>query len=198
MINWGKYNLALEPGSEWSMDARHAKWLKASLVALKPTTAVEVGCYLGVSTLAILESGVPDVHLIDVRLTESVRQMAADYGATLYEERSETALPKVPASNNMAVLIDGDHTMPVVRAEAHLVSQMQPRCIIAHDVTAQHLGLGCQGCSWLWHTLQCSGWYCYVDSVPRPDERTARGLLIATLTPEDHATVVQAWRETNL
>lgn len=197
MIDWARYGLEGQLGDEWSMDWRHAEWAKATLVALQPDTAVEVGCHMGVSTLAILEAGVPNVHLIDIAVRPSVRQMAADYGATVYEERSETALLKVPASNNMAVLLDGDHTLPTVQAEAAILNTLGPRCIIAHDVTAQHIGLGCEGCTWLWHALQCSGWYCYVDTVPRPNERTARGLLIATRTPEDHAAVTKAWLEIN-
>ena len=197
MIDWARYGIAGHPGSEWSMDGRHAEWVKAALVALKPATAVEVGCHLGVSTLAILEAGVTDVHLIDVRITDSVRAMATDYGATLHEETSEMALPKVPASTNMAVLLDGDHSLPVVQKEAELLDRMAPRVVIAHDVTAQHIGLGCEGCAWFWHALQCSRWYCYVDCMPRQGERTARGLLIATRTPEDHAAVVAAWLEVN-
>lgn len=197
MIDWARYGIAGHPGSEWSMDARHAEWVKTSLASLKPTAAVEVGCHLGVSTLAILESGVSDVHLIDIAISDSVRQMAADYGAKLYEETSESALPKVPASTNVAVLLDGDHSLPVVQKEAELVDRLRPRVVIAHDVTAQHIGLGCEGCSWLWHALQRSGWFCYVDCMPRPGERTARGLLIATRTPEDHAAVAAAWMQVN-
>lgn len=196
-ISWERYGIADHPGSEWSMDVRHAEWVKAALLALKPATAVEVGCLFGVSTLAILEAGVPDVHLIDVRILGSVRQMATDYGATLYEETSETALLKVPASTNLAALIDGDHSLPVVQKEAEILNRMAPRIVLAHDVTAQHIGLGCEGCSWLWHALQCSGWFCYVDCIPRQGERTARGLLIATRTPEDHAAVVAAWLQVN-
>lgn len=196
-IHWERYGIAGECGSEWSMDARHAEWIKAALVSLQLDTAVEVGCLFGVSTLAILEAGVPDVHLIDVRITDSVRQMATDYGAKLYEETSEAAMPTVPTSTNMAVLIDGDHSLAVLQKEYTLLARLAPRVVIAHDVTAQHVGLGCEGCSWLWHEMQQAGWYCYVDSLPRTGERTSRGVMIATRTPEDHAAVVASWREVN-
>jgi len=195
MINYARYGIETQPGTEWSMDDRHAEWIKGTLVRLRPDLAVEVGSHLGVSTLAILEAGVPDVRLIDIRFSESVRAMAADYPVTLYEERSETALPKMPALQNAAVLLDGDHTLPVVQAEAKLLASNVPRVLIAHDVTAELIGLQCQGCMWLWHAMQCSGWFCFVDCLPRDGERTSRGVMIATRTPEDHASVVAAWNE---
>jgi hypothetical protein len=195
MIGYARYGIESQPGSDWSMDDRHAQWIKTALMRLRPDVAVEVGSHLGVSTLAILEAGVPDVRLIDIRFTASVRAMAADYPVTLYEERSDTALPKMPPLQNGAVLLDGDHSLEVVQAEATLLGKNLPRIVIAHDVTAQLIGLGCEGCMWLWAAMQSGGWYCYVDCLPRKDERTSRGVMIATRTPEDHAVVVAAWNE---
>lgn len=191
-IDWNKYGI--DDRHEWSMDARHAEMVKAALQALKPQVVVEVGCHLGISTLAILEAGVPDVRLIDARITPSVRQMADDYGATVYEEFSHTALPKIQAADNLVVLLDGDHSYPVVSAEAGILSRMDPlpRVIISHDVTSQLLGMGCEGCCWLWHVLQSTGWLCFVDAMPRAGERTARGLMIATRSAADYMAVVDA------
>jgi hypothetical protein len=195
MINYARYGIENQPGTEWSMDDRHCEWIKGTLQRLRPELAVEVGCHLGVSTLAILEAGVPDVRLIDIRFSESVRAMAADYPVTLYEERSETALPKMPALHNAAVLLDGDHSLEVVKTEATLLGGNLPRVLIAHDVTAELIGLQCQGCIWLWHAMQSAGWFCYVDCLPRNGERTSRGVMIAARTPEDYAAVVAAWNE---
>lgn len=195
-IDWARYGIADEPGSDWSMDARHARLVKAVLRRLAPPIAVEVGSHLGVSTLAILESGVPDVRIIDVAITPSVRQMADDYGASLYEEPSETALPKMPPLSEAVVVLDGDHSLPAVRREAEILKGNTPRCWILHDVTGQLMSLGCEGCMWLWHVLQSSGWYCLVDCMSRsPGERTGRGLMIATATVSDHQAVVDAYRE---
>lgn len=198
-IKWKKYGI--DDQHLWSMDARHAEFVKAAIKSLKPESVVEVGCHLGVSTLAILEAGVPQAHLIDPHITPSVRQMAEDYGATVYEEFSRTALPKVPLSDNMIVLLDGDHTYDVVLEEAELLDRMNPspRAIISHDVTSVlgHGGAGCEGCCWLWHVLQAAGWLCFVDALPRPDERTHRGLLIATRSPADYVAVVKAWNKVN-
>jgi len=195
MINYARYGIENQPGTEWSMDDRHCEWIKGTLQRLRPELAVEVGCHLGVSTLAILEAGVPDVRLIDIRFSESVRAMAADYPVTLYEERSETALPKMPPLQNAAVLLDGDHSLEVVKTEATLLGGNLPRVLIAHDVTAELIGLQCQGCIWLWHAMQSAGWFCYVDCLPRNGERTSRGVMIAARTPEDYAAVVAAWNE---
>jgi hypothetical protein len=194
-ISWTKYGI--DDTHLWSMDARHARWINASLRLLKPQTVVEVGSHFGISTLAILEAGPFDVHIIDQKITDSVRVMAGDFAATLYEEKSETALLKIPHSENLAVLLDGDHSTEVLQLEMRLVEKMRPRVIIAHDVTSPLIGIGCDGCAWLWSYLQMSGWLCYVDSVIRPGERTSRGLLIATNDPRDHAAVVQAWSQVN-
>jgi hypothetical protein len=183
----------------WSMDVRHAEFVKAVALEIKPDVAVEVGCHLGVSTLAILEAGVPDVHLIDPGITPSVRAMAGDYGAKLYEEASRTALPKIPPSGNMLVLLDGDHSYGVVSEELSILERMTPvpRVIVSHDVTSQIYNGGCEGCMWLWHVLQAAGWLCFVDALPRSGERTHRGLLVATRSTSDHAAVVKAWKEVN-
>jgi hypothetical protein len=194
-IEWGRYGIADQMGSLWSMDARHAEWIKAAIQRLKPNIAVEVGCHLGVSTLAILEAGVPDVRLIDTVITPSVRRMAEDYGAAVYRESSETALPKMPPLKDGVVLLDGDHSYAVVSREASILNDNVPRVIIAHDVSSLLVGLGCEGCIWLWHMLQAAGWLCYVDCIPRSGERTNRGVLIATRRLADHEAVTASWLE---
>lgn len=195
MIDYAKYGI--DDSHLWSMDRRHAEFVKAVITSLKPDVAVEVGCHLGVSTLAILEAVVPDVHLIDPGITPSVRAMAGDYGAKLYEEASRTALPKIPPSDNLLVLLDGDHSYGVVSEELSIIERMTPlpRVIVSHDVTSMLSDGGCAGCIWLWHVLQAAGWCCFVDAMPRPNERTHRGLLVATRRPSDHAAVAAAWLE---
>ncbi len=197
-INWQKYGV--DDKHLWSMDARHAEFVKAVIQTIKPSDVVEVGCHLGVSTLAILEAGVPRVYLIDPHITPSVRRMATDYEATtVYEEFSRTALPKIPPSDNLLVLLDGDHSMRAVVEEKRIVDQMRPlpRVLISHDVTSQLSIGGCEGCCWLWHALQADGWLCFVDALPRAGERTHRGLLVAVQSMEDHALVARAWRALN-
>lgn len=197
MIAWQKYGIS--QAHLWAMDAIHAEFVKAAVCELKPDVAVEVGCHMGTSTLAILEAGVPQVHLIDTAITPSVRAMADNYGAKTYEEESRTALPKIQPSNNMLILLDGDHSYEAVTQEAEIIEAMQPlpRVIVSHDVTTQLSEGGCEGCSWLWAMLQAAGWLCFVDAIPRAGQRTHRGLLIATRTLEDHAAVVRAWHEVN-
>jgi hypothetical protein len=194
-IDWRKYGV--DDKHLWSMDARHAEFVKAVIQTLKPSDVVEVGCHLGVSTLAILEAGAPRVHLIDARITPSVRRMAADYEAVVYEEFSRIALPKIPPSDNLFVLLDGDHSMKAVVEEKRIVDQMRPRVLISHDVTSQLSIGGCEGCCWLWHTLQADGWLCFVDALPRAGERTHRDMLVAVRSMEDYAAVARAWRAIN-
>lgn len=189
----------LDYSHPWSLDATHAEFLKTVIQTLRPATVVEVGCHLGISTLAILEAGAGRVILIDPQITPTVAAMAADYGATVYAESSATALPKLPPCDDMLIFFDGDHSYAAVSEEWRLVTQMRPppRAILSHDVTAPLFqGPSTEGCLWLWHTLQASGWLCFVDALPRPGQATARGFLVATRTLADHTQVIRAWHHT--
>jgi hypothetical protein len=196
MIDFGKYGLSEALKNTNSMDARHAEWIKRSLQKIKPQSAVEIGCWAGVSTLAVLESGVANAHLIDITIQDSVRAMAADYRATCHQGSSHDVLPTLCNLPDLAVIVDGAHDHASVRAEWNLLAPMQPRVVIVHDVTSTHVGLVChEGPMWLWHQLQASGWICAVDAMPRASEYTQRGLMIATRSLEDYSHVVQAYCE---
>lgn len=195
-MNYEKYGLLEAVKHPNSMDVRHAEWIKSSLSRIKPTNAIEIGCWAGVSTLAILEAGVPNVHLIDITIQGSVQAMAADYRAATHQAKSEDVLPRLGSLADLAVLIDGAHDYDSVRSEWGLVSSMLPRVVIVHDVTSPHLGLlAHEGPMWLWHQMQASGWLCAVDAMKRENEYTHRGMAIATRSLEDYLLVIQAYRE---
>lgn len=199
MIDFGE--LEPEVGGTMGMDRVHAHWVLAVLRALEPQCAVEIGCYAGVSTAAIVqaldEGCVDEAHLIDIQIRPTVRQFAATRPRVhLHECTSVEALPKIHPAGDVVVLVDGDHSLKVVSHELPMVLAMQPRAIIAHDVTAEAAGYdSCDGARWLWEELQRLGWVCVVDCRRRPKAATHRGLLVAC-RPDDADAVVDAWDET--
>lgn len=200
MIDFGK--LEHEVGGIMSMDRVHAEWMLAVLRAIEPRCVIEIGCYAGVSTTAILKAyddgSVAYVHLVDIRIQDTVRGMAGIRPRVeLYEMPSVQALPIIDAASDLVAVIDGDHSLACVSQELPLVLAKNPSAIIAHDVTAEAAGYGeCDGARWLWETLQEAGWHCVVDCRRRPNASTHRGLLVACRHELDAAVVRQAWAET--
>jgi hypothetical protein len=200
MIDFGP--LEHEVGGVMSMDRVHAEWMLAVLTALEPRSVIEVGCYAGVSTTAILKAydagSVDEVHLIDIRIQDTVRAMAASRGRVeLWEMTSVQALPLIDPAGDVVAVIDGDHSLAAVQPELELVLAKNPAAIIAHDVTAEAAGYGqCEGARWLWETLQASDWHCVVDCRRRADAATHRGLLVACRTDLDANVIQEAWVQT--
>lgn len=193
MIDFGP--LENRVGDTMSMDRVHCELVLATLRRIKPRVVVEIGSHAGVSTMAIAtaydEGCVGTVHLIDVAVQQTVRDIAADRpGFVLHETRSVEALPKIDGCGDVAVLVDGDHSYGVVSEELPLVLKLNPACIIAHDVTAEAAGYGrCDGARWLWEQLQSAGWHCAVDCRRRDGAATHRGLLVACQDPKRAAGV---------
>jgi hypothetical protein len=189
-------------GNIMSMDRVHAEWVLAVLAAIEPRSVIEIGCYAGVSTTAIMKAydagSVDHVHLVDIRIQDAVRAMAAQRGRVeLWEMPSIQALPLIDHVGDLVALIDGDHSLAAVQPELELVLAKNPAAIIAHDVTAEAAGYqSCDGARWLWETLQEAGWHCLVDCRRRLNAATHRGLLVACRTELDASVVRQAWVQT--
>jgi hypothetical protein len=200
VINFGE--LEREVGGTMSMDRVHAEWMLAVLRAIEPRSVIEIGCYAGVSTTAIMhaydDGSVDEVHLVDINIQAQVRAMAnIRTRVEVYEMTSFQALPLIDAASDLVAVIDGDHSRSVVEPELALVLGKSPAAIIAHDVTAEAAGYGlCDGARWLWERLQADGWNCVVDCRKRDNASTHRGLLVACRTPQYVDAVRQAWAET--
>ncbi len=192
MIHFG--DLESEVGGTMSMDRLHVEWLLRVLRDLVPRCVVEIGCWKGVSTTAIAEAHragyVDEVHIIDIDIKPTVRQLAEAGGFTVHEMRSVEALPLIQARGDVLVVVDGDHSLACVRDELLALMELQPSVIVAHDVTAEAAGYGeCDGARWLWERVQSWGWYCTVDCRRRDGASTHRGLLIACRDELDAETV---------
>lgn len=199
MIDFGE----LEPlvGGTMSMDRVHCHWLLEVLRALEPRTVIEIGCFAGVSTTAIVkaydEGAVDQVHLVDIAIQPTVRALARP-GVVYHEMPSVDALPGIKPAGDLLVLVDGDHSLACVSQELPLILEKRPAVIVAHDVTAEAAGYGeCDGARWLWEELQRLGWWCHVDCRRRPGAATHRGLLVAVADKaNDGPKVMDAWLAT--
>lgn len=184
-----------------SMDRVHAHWVLAVLQAMEPQCVIEIGCYAGVSTAAIVkaydEGCVDEAHLVDIEIQRTVRQFATTRPRVhLHERPSVDVLPTIKPSGDLVAIVDGDHSLQAVSHELPLLLEKYPRCIIAHDVTSEAAGYDrCEGARWLWEELQRLGWLCMVDCRKRPNARTHRGLLVACRTA-DIDDVALAWEVT--
>jgi hypothetical protein len=194
--------LEREVGGVMSMDRVHVEWMAAVLAVLKPRTVIEIGCYAGVSTMAVATAydrrHIYEAHLIDILIQPTVIAIAEGRERiTLHQRPSTQALPEIAVLEDLVVLIDGDHSLACVSQELPAVLDKAPRAIIAHDVTAEAAGYGqCDGSRWLWEALQREGWLCLVDCRRRPNASTHRGLLVACRDAGDFALAQEAMRRT--
>lgn len=201
-VNFDELLQKIELNKTWAIDARHVQWLYRVLKYAKPKTVIEIGCFQGFSSLAIMQAidknYVQNAHLIDTNIQQSVRDIARE-NVVLHQTFSTTALPEIDDVDDLAVFIDGDHSYTAVAAELPYVLAKNPRIIIAHDVTATAAGYGdCEGPAWLWGELQAKGWTCVVDCLPRFDELTHRGLLMAAKDSETIDAIRKGFIETCL
>jgi hypothetical protein len=184
-------------GDAMSMDRVHVEWMLAVMQKLRPQTVVEIGCFAGVSTTAIAAAydcgAIKKAHLIDISIQDSVRAIAdARPGFSVHQSPSVVALPAISAEGDVMVVVDGDHEMQAVTHELPIVLALHPRCIVAHDVTAEAAGFSkCDGARWLWEQLQAGGWHCAVDCRRRHGASTHRGLLVACRGESDAAVARQ-------
>lgn len=187
--------LGIDYTHSWAMDLRHVDTIYAILKEVQPACVVEIGCYQGVSTCAIIQAlaqnYIKRAHLVDIAIQPTVRQLVRD-GVFVHEKTSVDALEAISDADDLLVIIDGDHRYPAVSEELPRVLAKNPKVIVAHDVTTETAGSYgdcCNGSIWLWQELQTLGWTCFIDCRRRDGERTERGLLAATRDPMIAATL---------
>jgi len=181
------------------MDYRHVQAIHWLLLTYKPASVLEIGCFHGYSTTAVLDASRQfplDVHLCDIVITPELRQLIADYDAApmIHQCPSVAAIPR--ASCQWAI-VDGDHALPTVSREVELLADTAT--VIAHDTNvATALGwVGFDGAEHLKRHYQADGRYrCYEDCQVRPGEWTERGFFVATREDLDLVTlanVINCW-----
>ena len=162
------------------MDWRHVQMINAVLSGEKPQSVVEIGCFQGFSTSAIIEAheACPflSVDLVDPSIRPSVRENAPK-GWNLVEIRSQDYTGKPECW-----LIDGDHWggALVDYANARLANA---KIIIIHDTNcindpdyAKNFSNGGAGTIGARLRYEAEGFF--EDKERRPDELTGRRLTI--------------------
>jgi predicted O-methyltransferase YrrM len=175
---------------QMSMDRRHAAAIGSFLRKCRGVEQiVEVGCCYGVSTAEVLAAADEIdalVKLIDPVPQPSLLAMldeAPAGRASLVIGTSADELARC-LTRNSVVILDGDHSLAAAAVEAGICAAVLPRAIILHDVTNRDPG--CEGPCWMMHIFQRAGYSAAIDCLPRPGERTHRGLAILCRRIDDH------------
>lgn len=194
-----RYSAYSEPfiGHQMSMDVRHAAMLKVFLLNIEPpANVVEVGSCYGVSTAELLcacEVANFSCTLIDTHFQDSVKEMvraAAGKVAVVTDVGHSVAVLGDYVNEQSIVLLDGDHRRAYMELESEVLERRPPRAIALHDVATRDLF--CDGPAWLLHRWQSKGYYVALDYLPRPNERTDRGLAILCRDIEDAEVATRA------
>lgn len=167
------------------MDWRHVLMVNAVLESERPKTVVEIGCFKGFSTAAIIEAHekhtFEQVDLVDINPTPSLREMAQLPGFRLIADSSANY-----KGTPECWIIDGDHYdgALVDYRNAHAA---KARIIMIHDSNAmRHPKLQMNGGAAMIGVLcQRDSKVVFEDNLDRDGELTHRGLLIGfTYTPQ--------------
>lgn len=171
------------------MDLRHLAMV-AEIARLGWGHVIEIGTWTGCTTAAILAAGdrVEKLSLCDIEFSQALAdvamvatQAARLDGLSFLKMPGVDALKQECAPDYDLIIVDGDHSLPNVERETVQLLRLQPRCIVAHDVSSTAAGYPhCEGPAHLYAELIRDGWHTYVDAEDRPGEKTKRGLLAAT------------------
>lgn len=174
-------NLDMPPGC---MDSRHVEMIHAVLISEQPSSIVEIGCFNGFSTAAIVEAWekadfLRYVDLVDTEMRHTVYNMATQIkrppncrvrvccmGSEVY-----TGMPQM-------WVIDGDHGKGAIN-DYENATQGGARIVVVHDtnpVVADHKKSF--GSVEIAKRLMTDASFAFVDDTKRENEWTHRGLVI--------------------
>lgn len=176
---------------EVAMDKRHVFMLHGVLTSRIFDSALEIGCFNGASSTALVEatnSGhVSLATFCDVSITDSLIDVARS--AQFPDRVRVTRQPswQVLDTNETFdfILVDAAHDIDSVSLELKHLARRRPLCVMAHDTSAADHGYSkCEGAKMLKdHYLRDEGYHCVEDRARRNGERTERGLFLATRDP---------------
>jgi len=174
-------------------DLRHLRWMHAALMSGRFRRVLEVGCFDGWSATAFLDAArlgkVDEVHLCDPHPQPNLGALVERFNlgdrVRLHRRRGVELLAEDRRWD--LVFLDGDHTKANVVEEARHLVPIRPRAVFAHDTAAHPRYPDCEGPPHLKAALQLAGYYVVEDALPRPNERTDRGLLFAAANLDDFA-----------
>lgn len=178
------------------MDKRHIACVYELLMLLKPTRTLEIGGYSGCSSSAFIAAGIPDAHFAEIAPRRDFLSVIGDKAVHAVHPVKGCYVLANEAQFEV-VLVDGSHELDAVKEELEQLLTKPPRVIIAHDVNSMNVGFPlCEGAAHLWNELVRLGWTGRVDLKAREGERTDRGLLMATNSPDTLRYIDEAFNRT--
>jgi hypothetical protein len=180
------------------MDPRHAALLYEMLVAHQFRRVLEIGCFNGASTSALVQSindgATAELHLCDLEFRPTLHEVVRRCVRPVYLHQCRSV--DVIGPDFDLILVDGDHSVSNVSREVGALLACETPTIAAHDVTPGADPLGeCDGSRFLGHVFRGHpAYHCLQDSLARPGEYTGRGLLVATRDRELYQKLRPIWR----
>jgi len=194
----------------WGIDIRHVYILYNILLSCSFECVLEIGTHNGFSTTAFIEAAkrgsVKEIHLCDIHFSEHIKEICSVYpNIELHEMKSAEYLKSAPQFD--FVLLDGSHISEDVQDEFEYLSMNKTSTYLLHDVNTQLLP---DSKDTPWYDgpmllknrlLSSNNWLCIEDSLLRENEKTERGLFLATKDRQiySHAlSCFEYWRNVKL
>ena len=174
------------------MDWRHVNMVHEMLVGENVLGAVEIGCWRGFGTAALVEAdekGGIAVDLVDLKIQDSVRKIAPRHWWLL--EMNSWDYRGSP----QCWIIDGNHDFGEISDYAK-ACRMGARIVVIHDTNGgEHRLLPYNvGASFVGALVKRDFPYFFEDKEERPGERTHRGLVIGfRFEPEKETVAKLKW-----
>ena len=154
------------------MDWRHVRMVNAVLECERPKSVVEIGCFKGFSTSAIIEAHENEpferVDLIDIDLRPELMAITPKE-FNLIDQPSDRYTGKPECW-----IIDGDHQDAAHRDYA-AAKEANAKIIVIHDTALPDQN---QGAVAIGHKCRAEAVYWFEDRKERKDEETNRGLMV--------------------
>lgn len=175
-----------------SLDKRHVFVLYELLRSGLFIRALEVGCANGASSTAFVEA-VNRNSQLNVTFCDPVTSQMFLNALNNVDDIDRVQLVQAESQFVLSdaerfggpfdfILLDGDHSEPVVTEEIALIDRSRLLGIAGHDTSATCAGYRkAEGAELLKRTAMFDwGWYCIEDNMIREGEETQRGLFFAT------------------
>lgn len=181
----------IQPLTYMNMDLTHIRMLYDILSLGAFHHVLEIGSFDGASAIAFI-SALNDNHIDRVTFCDTHFQPRFHrvVDEALYKSgvilREYSSLKVLGDEEFDFVLIDGDHSLQNVREEFKLLRKYKIKHLAAHDTNSSAVGIAaCEGAAYLKQELFNDPEYQVIEDCQiRPNEKTNRGFMFATIDPE--------------